>query len=583
MNTSVRARRGARGFSFVELLVTIIIAGIAFAALVPVFVQGMQVGSGDKMRLLALNLAQDRVEKIRQLDFELITEDNLRSGAFYFGEFGSTWMEQTESGSKQFSVKYVVEDKQVSATDTRIAYKLVTVIADWDGPPYPHKLVHLKTAVYRQYAGPEIVLFNVRASDLEGQNPASEVIVSPIVHLSATVNAADLDSMKRRDIGVPPNQRTLLGHVDVLITSGTGAVYPTEKLPYNALSPTPALFTYDWPVPGGLGANDGYYTFKAIAFTSSGSPGNSWEFSMRVETGPPASVTSLTVTPGKTTADLTWLPSLSGDLAHYEVYRTHLDSLTKSPDGPVVPLAVDLSVTTLSYSDSGLTQDDWYLYQVYAVDWADLSSTPAEVQAQPIDTVALRPLPASNLKGEVINSSARLTWTAPTSGPAVAGYHVFVNGSTTSAYTATSATFDVPQGWGTEAWYQVKPYAAGGWESAAWATPLFPGSVPENVGGTPWAKVIVPAELRYTLNIMNTTNKTLLSLKLYFLGPAGNDLAVLVEPTATNKAVGTLSTWSNLAAGKYRWAWVKSNNQSGLKEGWLTGLGQTINEGTPNP
>src|SRR5665647_2497755 len=42
MNTSIRARHDARGFSFVELLVTIIIAGIAFAALVPVFVQAAQ-------------------------------------------------------------------------------------------------------------------------------------------------------------------------------------------------------------------------------------------------------------------------------------------------------------------------------------------------------------------------------------------------------------------------------------------------------------------------------------------------------------------------------------------------------------
>ena len=34
------------GFSFVELLVTIIIAGIAFAALVPVFVGAQQTASG---------------------------------------------------------------------------------------------------------------------------------------------------------------------------------------------------------------------------------------------------------------------------------------------------------------------------------------------------------------------------------------------------------------------------------------------------------------------------------------------------------------------------------------------------------
>ncbi len=45
-----RACDRAAGFSFVELLVTIIIAGIAFAAMVPVFVQAQQASSGDKTR-----------------------------------------------------------------------------------------------------------------------------------------------------------------------------------------------------------------------------------------------------------------------------------------------------------------------------------------------------------------------------------------------------------------------------------------------------------------------------------------------------------------------------------------------------
>ena len=151
MNTSVRARRGARGFSFVELLITIVIAGIAFAAMVPLFVQAQQVSAGDKARSVALNLAQDRVEKIRQLDFELITPTNLSNNAFYFGEFGSSWTEQTEGGSKEFAVTYAVTDKPVSATDARIAYKVVTVTVDWVGPPKPHKTAVLTTMIYRQY------------------------------------------------------------------------------------------------------------------------------------------------------------------------------------------------------------------------------------------------------------------------------------------------------------------------------------------------------------------------------------------------------------------------------------------------
>ena len=301
---------------------------------------------------------------------------------------------------------------------------------------------------------------------------------------------------------------------------------------------------------------------------------------MRVETGAPSPVSSLAVTAGATTASLTWSPSLSGDVDHYEVYRTPLDSAMQ-PTGPAVRRGADLPLTDVGYYDTGLTQDAWYLYQVYTVDWAGLRSF-AQASVQAVDPASLLPLPAANLKGEVVNNSARLSWAvSPSAG--VLGYHVYVNGSSTPAYTVLAATLDVPQGWGTTAWYQVKPYVAGDLVSASWAT-LFPGSVFELVGGTtPWVKVVVPAEPRYTLNIRNTTNKTLTSLKLYYLGPAGNDLAVQVMPTATNKAVDSISTWSDLATGKYRWAWVKSNNQTGLKEGWLTGMNLTINEGTPNP
>ncbi|MEI7902015.1 MAG: prepilin-type N-terminal cleavage/methylation domain-containing protein [bacterium] len=92
MRTSVRARRDARGFSFVELLVTIIIAGIAFAAIVPLFVLAQSKGAGDTARNVALNLAQDRVEKIRQLDYDLITESNLNDASF----------QETQSGEAQF-------------------------------------------------------------------------------------------------------------------------------------------------------------------------------------------------------------------------------------------------------------------------------------------------------------------------------------------------------------------------------------------------------------------------------------------------------------------------------------------------
>ena len=91
-----RARDRAGGFSMVELLVTIIIAGIAFAALVPLFVQAAGKNSADEMRNVALNIAQEKIELIRELDWTSIvadeanpgTDPNLYNPAFHGGDFG---------------------------------------------------------------------------------------------------------------------------------------------------------------------------------------------------------------------------------------------------------------------------------------------------------------------------------------------------------------------------------------------------------------------------------------------------------------------------------------------------------------
>jgi len=53
------ARGDARGFSMVELLVTIVLAGIVFAGMVPLFVNASKASSGDKTRNIAMNAARD--------------------------------------------------------------------------------------------------------------------------------------------------------------------------------------------------------------------------------------------------------------------------------------------------------------------------------------------------------------------------------------------------------------------------------------------------------------------------------------------------------------------------------------------
>ena len=319
------------------------------------------------------------------------------------------------------------------------------------------------------------------------------------------------------------------------------------------------------------GAFDGYYVFKAVALSAMGSPGNSWELTYRVETGPPAAVTNLAGTAGLTAASLTWNASTTGDVDHYLVKR----------DGVTVKTLPKAS-GSMGYVDSGLTGPvgTTYVYTVSAVDWKNLESAPEQLTLVTIDPASLAPQPATALQGQAMDNVARLTWTASTT-PGVLGYVVYqtIAGNTVT-FTTASATLDVTQGWNTTALYQVKPYVTGNILSLLWATVLV-GQPRQNVDGTDWLSVAIGSEPRYTLNIKNTTNKTLTSLRLYYLGAAGTDSQVEMLPAKSGIVVNATGQWTNLASGKYRWDWVTSNNKTGSQTGWCSGANLIIQVSTP--
>ena len=105
MNASIRAGLASRGFSMIELLVTVVLAGIIFAAMVPVFASALRQTSQDSFRVTATNIAQDRVEKIRTLDFIDITSDNLNNSAFADNEFGTSF---TTVNGKTYNVESIL-------------------------------------------------------------------------------------------------------------------------------------------------------------------------------------------------------------------------------------------------------------------------------------------------------------------------------------------------------------------------------------------------------------------------------------------------------------------------------------------
>ena len=144
MSISARTKYEARGFSMVELLVTMVLAGIIFAAMVPLFASALNKTLGYNFRVTSTNIAQDRLEKVRQLPYTEIVADsahpttlpNLYNPAFAGGQFVTTYY--PVGSSKAYTIAYTV--------DTYPSYKKVIVTVDWSGSG-PNYTTTMKTIV----------------------------------------------------------------------------------------------------------------------------------------------------------------------------------------------------------------------------------------------------------------------------------------------------------------------------------------------------------------------------------------------------------------------------------------------------
>jgi len=363
MSTSVRARHDARGFSFVELLVTIIIAAIAFAAVVPLFVSAQQLNAADLFRQAALNAAQGRIEQIRSLDFASIETTTLASTL-------ETTAPVTNSSTRQLTVGYAVTNKP---SDINTKYKVVTVTVSWTAPPNPVKPVVLQTIVYRQYAGPTLSTF----------------WTIPAISQNGQLGDDHLTTVKFNAIPTTPwtGQRTksvlfqvwdtggkLVTAQLVYNTSIPGQSNPNGSAPYGFDSSTKNTFWWNWD---STGAMDGTYSASATAAAASTGSylGPTTSFFFKLSRGiTTAAPFGLTITPGATQASLTWV-AVSGATG-YKVYRS------TSAGGPFSLVA---STTLAMYNDTGLPSSTNYWYEVSSTTTGAESARCAPVGTKTLD------------------------------------------------------------------------------------------------------------------------------------------------------------------------------------------------------
>ena len=383
------------GFSMVELLVTIVLAGTVFASMVPFFLQAQERNSADNFRNMSVAAAQDRVEKVRFLDYNEITEANLNSATFKGGEFGPTVNIESGAGTRHLNVAYTVELRPTGTTSGSEQYKIVKVDVSWNAPPTPIYHTIVQTQIYKQYAGPQIDQFTV----VQNGSNEFDFINADTVTLHARINSADLSSM----LGG--------GKVDFTITNWQGTVIAHH--PVTApIAGDASVYEWAWTTPTNA---DGQYSFKAVAYSGQSFQGNSWELNYWIEKGPPPAPGPVAATPGNANVALSWPVSTATDIDYYEVWRAE-------EVGGVVGAYALLGNTglTTNYNDLAVVNDHKYWYRVYAYDVRlNVSPPSTAVTATPYvltsDTHAPSvPTLTTCAKAGLNLPSINLAWTAST-------------------------------------------------------------------------------------------------------------------------------------------------------------------------
>jgi len=532
---TLRAVRAEAGFSFVELLVTIIIAALAFAALVPLFVQAQSRNSADNARNIALQIAQDKVEKIRQLDYDQITQGNLESTVTAGGQFGTDWDFTRNGVTRHFTIQYTIVPVPANAPAGREQYKKVEVSVAWTAPPKPVKAAVLQTLVYRQFAGPEITSVNVGPPGIFDINlpDVPTIIGSPVV-IDAYLSPEDITSMDATN--PDPDLR---GWIKFTITSYTGVTVASQDVS-TVYNNEPGHYQYAWD---NSAAQDGVYRIEITAVSATKTQGSTATLSYPVALRLPPAPTGLVAVPGDRLVSLSWDPSGIGDFHHYELWRG-----TASGNATHY-----LDLANPNFTDQPLNNGDTFFYAVCVVDTegnhSALSGEVSATPAVPSDTVPPS-VPAGLAATKLPNTGTiSLSWNASTDygSPAtgVLGYIVERSASGAGGWVQLNGSYpnvtylDSSAGW-LSTWYYHVAAVDNAMNVSAFSAPVGP--------------VTTDPQPKYSLTV-NNTNGFGIYVWVQNVGTgqwySTSGVAQTTKPAGVNIKKNKSQAWANLPSGLY--------------------------------
>ena len=135
---SDRSPRFECGLTLIELLITLVIATVVFAAMVPLFVQVAKSSSRDRAHNVAAFVAQSSIEAIRGLSFSTLSASNalanLQSSSFDDGQFGTTYTPQ--GGGEVYTVQYAITPVPSSGAVNYLQVQVQVITPSQISPAY---------------------------------------------------------------------------------------------------------------------------------------------------------------------------------------------------------------------------------------------------------------------------------------------------------------------------------------------------------------------------------------------------------------------------------------------------------------
>ena len=233
-------RRGDGGFSLVELLVTVVLAGIIFLAMVPLFVSVLKKTSTDTRRVVATNLAQARVDKVKMLAYADITPDNLNSATFAAGQFNTSFT--PAKGGLPYTITTTVTTPTPTAAPP---YKTIAVTVSRSGDSYstkvttnimnPIQVTSTSTSGTGDPHGP----FSITAAF----KSSAEVTSGGVVVIQYAMNSATPTPVPTATVTISPTLRPATSPITSTVTwpslpGGMGYVYSVTCHNSSSASPT---------------------------------------------------------------------------------------------------------------------------------------------------------------------------------------------------------------------------------------------------------------------------------------------------------------------------------------------------------